>query len=294
MAKVIWNPLEAMPNDREYEVYHVINEDNYGMPAFHAHHFYEFFIYVAGNVNFLIEDILYTPEAYDLFIYPPGIMHRWMPKGTVGRYERFYAYVSRSCLESMSTEEFPMAKMIDEAMEKHQYCFRLGYKNGSAIATQIDEISRHFQAADTADRLLNRCRLYMLLISVCRLLDPVSAEASSLPSRLRDIISYINEHITESLSLDMLAEQFLVSKYYLLHTFKEYTNLSVYQYIIGKRISHAQNLMHEGMPPGNAAQASGFNDYAGFYRAFVKQVGVTPQAFCRGEKHKFFHPIDQN
>ena len=111
------------------------------------------------------------------------------------------------------------------------------------------------------------------------MLDPVSAEASSLPSRLRDIISYINEHITESLSLDMLAEQFLVSKYYLLHTFKEYTNLSVYQYIISKRISHAQNLMPEGMPPGNAAQASGFNDYAGFYRAFVKQVGVTPQAF---------------
>lgn len=78
-----------------------------------------------------------------------------------------------------------------------------------------------------------------------------------------------------------------------LHTFKEYANMGVYQYIINKRISHAQKLMHEGMPPGNAAQTSRFHDYAGGYRAFVKQVCVTPQAFCKSERHNFFHQMDE-
>lgn len=68
--------------------------------------------------------------------------------------------------------------------------------------------------------------------------------------------------------------------------------MRVYQYISSKRISHAQKSMHEDIPSANATHASGFNDYAGFYRAFVKQVNVTPQALCKGEAHKFFHQTE--
>lgn len=39
--------------------------------------------------------------------------------------------------------------------------------------------------------------------------------------------------------------------------------------------------MHGGMKPGDAAHASGFNDYAGFYRAFTKLPGVTPRPSAR-------------
>ena len=97
------------------------------------------------------------------------------------------------------------------------------------------------------------------------------------------MVAYINEHLTESLTLDELAAKFYVSKYYLLHAFKEYANLSVHQYIISKRIIHAQILLQDGVSPGEAARDSGFNDYAGFYRAFVKQTGMTPQQYNRRE-----------
>ena len=290
MASVIWDPLDAMPNEREFEGYHVVNEDHYGMSAFHAHYYYEFFIYLAGSINIAVEEKLYTPEPYTLFLYPPGVMHRWTPKGNPGRYERMYVYVSREYIESLSTPEFPMANMLDEAAAAHRYSYQLGYQTGIAMTTLIDELVQSYKSTDTADILMNRCRVYMLLISICRQLRSDAEAASALPDRLRDIVAYINEHVTEPLSLDQLTERFLVSKYYLLHAFKDYASMSVHQYIISKRISHAKNLLHGGMSPGSAAQASGFNDYAGFYRAFVKQVGITPQAFCKGQAHRFFHP----
>lgn len=292
MAKIEWNPMDAMPDKREYEVYHVVNEDYNGMPALHAHHHYEIYFYLTGSINISVEEKLYQPDPYTLFIYPPGVLHRWLPNGEPGRYERVYAYLSREFVKAVSTPDLPMDKILDAAMEQHRYSVHLGHQTGAPLVALIDEIIQNYKSSDPADLHLNRCRIYMLLINICRLLKSGVAETTSLPMRVKNIIAYINEHITEAVTLDTLTERFFVSKYYLLHTFKEYTGMSVHQYIINKRISHAQSLMHGGMQPGDAAQASGFNDYAGFYRAFTKLVGVTPQAFSKGQGHKFFRPTD--
>lgn len=286
MAKALWNPLIAMPSGRDFECYHYIDEGGFSMPAFHAHHHFEFFMYISGNTNIAVEEKLYTPEPYTLFIYPPGTMHRCVSRVDIGRYERVYAYTSRKCIESMSTPDFPMMDIIDDAMQAHLYSFRLSAQVGSMIAAQIDTIIQQYQLTDPADILLNRCRFNMLLIDICRLINPDTEETRTVPNRVRDIISYINEHLTEPLTLEALANHFFVNKYYLLHMFKEYTSLSVHQYIIRKRLICAQKLMLEGMSPGDAACAGGFNDYAGFYRAFVKQTGVSPQAFRKGEAYR--------
>lgn len=271
-----------MPYAHEFELYHRKEDSPAHMDVFHAHDYYEFYIYLSGNIDIAVEEKLYTPKPYDLFIFPPGVMHRWAAKPNVGRYERVFLYIRCDCFESMSTPDFPMLHMVEQARSQHAYSFRPGVQSVSALVGLWDEIICSSGLSDPADRLLNRCRVNMLLASICRLITPKTEEKQTIPTRTRDIITYINEHLTEPLTLDALAEHFFVSKYYLLHAFKDYANLSVHQYIISKRIIYAQNLMREGMPPGAAARACGFNDYAGFYRAFVKQTGFTPQAYYQG------------
>ena len=281
MAVTLWNPKNAMPDNREFEVYHVVDGSTFKMSSFHVHEHYEFYIYMSGSVDIAVEEKLYTPEPYALFIYPPGVMHRCVSRPDLERYERAYIYVSRECLQSMSTPEFPMLQIIENAVGSHAYSVRPDVRAGSAVIALCDEIIQHAALTDPADLLINRCRVNILLASLCRLINPQSQESPTIPNRMRDVISHINDHLTESLTLDGLAEHFFVSKYYLLHAFKEYTNMSVHQYIISKRVILAQKLMREGAVPGHAARQSGFNDYTGFYRAFVKQTGITPQAFCR-------------
>lgn len=283
MAKSMWNPLAAMLDHREFEAYHVITEGDFGMPAFHTHDHYEFYLYVGGNAHITVEEKNYTPEPYALFIYPPGVMHRCSVVGELGRYERAYAYSSTDFLKAISTQDFPMLQIIEKAMEKHVYGYRLGVRAGSSLVAQMDDIIHHAHLTSPAEQMLNRCRMTMLLVSVCQAIGVTEEEKLSTSSQIHQVIAYINEHLAEDLSLDELAARFYVSKYYLLHAFKEYADISVHQYIISKRIIHAQILLRDGVSPGEAARASGFNDYAGFYRAFVKQTGTTPQKYSRKE-----------
>lgn len=282
MANKLWNMRYEMPDGREYEVHHAVSEEPENMIAFHAHDYYECYIYISGSIEMVIEEKLYTPQPYDIFIFPPGVMHRWIAKPPVGRYERAFLYITREALEQMSSPDFPMLSILDSATAQRAYCFRHDVQAVTSVIALADETIRHSDLTSPADRLLTRCRVNMLAAALCRLVDSNAEGSSTIPSRVRMIISYVNEHLTEPLTLDGLAEKFFVSKYYLLHAFKDYADMSVYQYILSKRIIHAQNLMREGSNPGDAARSSGFNDYAGFYRAFVKQCGITPQEFCKG------------
>ena len=42
-----------------------------------------------------------------------------------------------------------------------------------------------------------------------------------LSDKLKTILHYLDEHYTENISLDQLAEQFFISKYYLSREFKK-------------------------------------------------------------------------
>ncbi|MGN0779386.1 MAG: helix-turn-helix domain-containing protein [Aristaeellaceae bacterium] len=283
MKKSLWEMMPEMPEEREYEVHYRIADNPPPMSVFHSHEYFECYLYISGGIDYAIEEKLYAPKPYDMFMIPPGIMHRWVAKPPVGRYERMYFYITPECLKNMSIPGFDMLEVLNSAARCHDYSFHLDVHAGAELATLAKEALHSSVLTNPADQLMTRCRVNLLAAAFCRLIDQGVEASSSTPSRMREIITYINEHITEPLTLDELAEHFYISKSYLLHTFKEYANLSVYQYILGKRIMIAQQLMREGMSPGAASRASGFGDYAGFYRAFVKQTGMTPQDFCKSD-----------
>lgn len=97
------------------------------------------------------------------------------------------------------------------------------------------------------------------------------------------ILRYINENYNEDLSLDALAERFFVSKYHLSHTFRREVGVSVYRYIMLKRLLAAKEMLLSGTPAGEVAYACGFGDYAGFWRAFKSEYGLSPKDFAIGE-----------
>lgn len=95
------------------------------------------------------------------------------------------------------------------------------------------------------------------------------------------MITYINEHLSERLTLDGISGRFFVSKYYLIREFKNYTNTSVYQYILSKRIIYAKMLLQTGASPTDVYLRCGFQDYSSFYKAFRKETAISPQQYMR-------------
>ena len=82
-------------------------------------------------------------------------------------------------------------------------------------------------------------------------------------------------------TLDRLAEACYVSKSHLGHQFKTYTGLTLYQFIIKKRVTVARNMIREGAPVMDACMKCGFNDYSNFLKAFKREFGRSPKEFSK-------------
>ena len=72
-----------------------------------------------------------------------------------------------------------------------------------------------------------------------------------------------------------------MSKYYLSHAFNSAVGTSIHRYITLKRLIHAKQMLSSGIRPTTAAAHCGFSDYAGFYRAFTAEYGITPAEYIK-------------
>lgn len=95
--------------------------------------------------------------------------------------------------------------------------------------------------------------------------------------RTTDIINYINDHITEELSLSSIAELFFISQNHLNRIFKESTGTTFWDYVTVKRLVMANDKLNAGEKPTTACVTSGFKDYTTFFRAYKKHFKVSPK-----------------
>ena len=93
------------------------------------------------------------------------------------------------------------------------------------------------------------------------------------------ICTYIDEHIRENITLDMLAEAFFLSKYYISHTFTETMGISIHQYIIKRRLEACKNALIGPDSMDKIAADYGFNSYSSFFRYFKKEYGLSPNEY---------------
>ena len=112
-------------------------------------------------------------------------------------------------------------------------------------------------------------------------------ESDSISPKVEDIqnaICYIQEHLTEALSLNDLAHAANMSRSHLSTHFKMITGISPYEYLIIQRIELAVTLLREtNLSVTETAQNCGFTNLANFNKAFKRITGMTPREYrlCR-------------
>ncbi len=94
---------------------------------------------------------------------------------------------------------------------------------------------------------------------------------------VKKIIEYINNNLTERLSLDDLAAKFFLTKQYLCKVFKKSTGITINKYIAYKRVVLVRELYSKGASLSEACERAGFNDYSAFYRAYSKIMNEPPR-----------------
>lgn len=105
-------------------------------------------------------------------------------------------------------------------------------------------------------------------------------QEAELPDMITDLCNFLQNTFRERLSLEEIAKNTGLSKFYLSREFKKHTGKTIFQYIIDCRIALAQRLLRYGdMPIHEIAEYVGFEDHNGFYRAFLQRECMSPSAY---------------
>ena len=99
---------------------------------------------------------------------------------------------------------------------------------------------------------------------------------SESQKKVNDIISYLNEHLTENIRISDLAAHFYLNPDYLARLFKKHKHISIGHYISLQKISAAETLLREGKSVAEVQEALGYSSYAYFFRSFQKITGISP------------------
>ena len=98
-----------------------------------------------------------------------------------------------------------------------------------------------------------------------------------VPDAIQKVIVYMENHYTEDISLDKMAEMTSTSKYHFSKEFKRYTGFSPHDYLIRLRVDQAKILLKTtDMPANKIAHSVGIHDINNFNYLFKKRVGKTP------------------
>ena len=95
------------------------------------------------------------------------------------------------------------------------------------------------------------------------------------------VIKYISLHFAEEITCDSIAGQIHLSKYYLGRLFKEVVGISLWNYIINRRLLSFNDLVRQNYSIEEACSKAGFRNYSNFYRLYKKRMGISPQEFKR-------------
>lgn len=100
--------------------------------------------------------------------------------------------------------------------------------------------------------------------------------------KIRRLLEYIEENLDSDLSLAAMGAEVDISPLYLAHAFKSAVGQAPHQYVLGRRIERAKELLRNtDLPVVDVALSAGFSSQSHLSHWFVRQVGVSPAAYRR-------------
>ena len=254
---------------RTFEIFHY-KEPRPADVEVHHHDFYEVYHLLEGHVDYWVEGQILSMEAGDLLLINPMELHRPMISHEKQTYERIVLWIDREYLQNLSPELCACFESSD-----HVHLIRQG---AGKVSVHLRDLVREYYSSDACSTFAAQGIFLQFMSQLNRL----SAKSSSQEGRqqsplIQTALQYIADNISEELSLEKLAAACYVSKYYLSHAFTKEVGVSIYRYILLRRLLLARQLLAAGEPAGSVCRSCGFTDYTSFYRAFRSEYGISPK-----------------
>lgn len=99
---------------------------------------------------------------------------------------------------------------------------------------------------------------------------------------ITQIVKYLQQHIDQDISLQVLSDEFHLSSQYISQLFKNEIGVNFLAYLTNLRIENAKKLLiSTALPISEISMRCGYADYRVFTKTFKKNVGSTPSQYRR-------------
>lgn len=252
--------------------------------GYHYHEFDKIVIFLSGTASYIIEGRSYFLEPWDVLLVSHHLIHKPVIDPD-DPYERVVIYLDPGFVRASGGREDDLTACFRLARERQFALMRLEGERMAQMQHLLQNLEQALGEEGFGAELMRSTCLLQLLIHLNRVMvrdrTDRNKAASDYDPKIARTLSYINEHLSEELSVDALARQVYTSKYHFMRRFKQMTGCSVHSYINQKRLLSAAELLRAGSSAQSACTLCGFQDYSTFQRAFRRQFGVTPRELLR-------------
>lgn len=254
----------------------------------HAHEMPEILFFLSGRGICLVEGHEYVLRPRDVILVRSAEVHKLQIRPEEP-YERLVIHFSPSIFSSIDPGGSLMLPFTEHPLGQRNCCHEADYSTPRLVSCLegIDGIDPHSAGA----------RLHLLSVLLLLLTElhdawerqsensePVAAAGSA-----SELVDFVNRNLFGNISLESVSGEFYISESQANRIFRKATGLTVWKFILIKRLLTARARIRDGEPAGKVCADCGFHDYSSFFRAYKQRFGSTPkqdEAFFRTEKEK--------
>ena len=240
----------------------------------HTHNHMELFFIVGGKGQFLIDDQLYPVDVNTLVMINPNVTHTEV---SLNAQPLEYIVLGIDGIELATSKT-----------SNGQFSI-LDHYESMEISSCLRNILREMEQKNPGYEDVCQAYMEILIIRLMRtttLAVPSEPQAISTNRQCAAVRRYIDLHFKEPLTLEQLAEEGHMNKFYLSHAFKKEYGLSPINYMITRRIDESKYLLAEtDLSMSQIAQLLGFSSLSYFSQVFHRTQDISPKEYRQSQRN---------
>lgn len=182
-----------------------------------------------------------------------------------------------------------MGKMSDDDLMQHKYMAVSAITLATRYAIQggLNE-NKAYEFSDrvikTIDKLTDKNEIFMCLgIEIVKLTGDVkkNKKQPEFSPHIRNCIKYINENLSQKISVSSVANYCGISADYLSQIFKREIGENLSSYIVRQKLEKAKSLLLDGMSSKVICSEVGFSSQSYFITLFKRYYNMTPSDYVK-------------
>ena len=233
-----------------------------------------FYTVVIGRTTYLLQE-------GDILVIPPGELHELLAPKEGLRRVLLFDYSLISSLKGITN--------IFTVLNQPRLITR---RNAPETLEELTKLYDEITLEYTSNYTLKEAAIYSLIIKMFVIMgrkymntehifpDVKLNKQKEYIEKFNLIFDYINDNYMEEISLDTIADVAGFSKFHFSRLFKQFTDMSFYDYLNQRRVKEAEKLLlNPNLSITEVAMRSGFSSISTFNRVFKNFKECTPTEF---------------